>query len=133
MKKFRKNKKRICAGILAFVLSASVLLNDIPSFFISSEAATYGDTMQAYIKNSGFRQYCIDGMSPNNALGVADRYVYVSPYASLSEAERLGQIFFALLSLEVSQGASQDINKALNQLNGCSIYWIDANDVLYQG
>ena len=72
--------------------------------------------MQAYIKDSGFRQYCIDGMSPNNALGVADRYVYVSPYASLSEAEA-GQIFFALLSLEVSQGGSQDINKALNQLN----------------
>lgn len=47
---------------------------------------------------------------------VADRYVYVSPYASLSEAEA-GQIFFALLSLEVSQGGSQDINKALNQLN----------------
>ena len=84
MKKFRKNKKRICAGILAFVLSASPILNDIPSFFLSSEAATYGDTMQAYIKDSGFRQYCIDGMSPNNALGVADRYVYVSPYASLS-------------------------------------------------
>lgn len=116
MKKFRKNKKRICAGILAFVLSASPILNDIPSFFLSSEAATYGDTMQAYIKDSGFRQYCIDGMSPNNALGVADRYVYVSPYASLSEAEA-GQIFFALLSLEVSQGGSQDINKALNQLN----------------
>ena len=116
MKKFRKNKKRICAGILAFVLSASPILNDIPSFFLSSEAATYGDTMQAYIKDSGFRQYCIDGMSPNNALGVADRYVYVSPYASLSEAEA-GQIFFALLSLEVSQGGSQDINKVLNQLN----------------
>lgn len=33
MKKFRKNKKRICAGILAFVLSASPILNDIPSFF----------------------------------------------------------------------------------------------------
>ena len=73
MKKFRKNKKRICAGILAFVLSASPILNDIPSFFLSSEAATYGDTMQAYIKDSGFRQYCIDGMSPNNALGVADQ------------------------------------------------------------
>ena len=42
--------------------------------------------------------------------------MYVSPYASLSEAEA-GQIFFALLSLEVSQGGSQDINKALNQLN----------------
>ena len=56
MKKFRKNKKRICAGILAFVLSASPILNDIPSFFLSSEAATYGDTMQANINDSGFRQ-----------------------------------------------------------------------------
>ena len=94
MKKFYgRIKNRICAGILAFVLSASPILNDIPSFFLSSEAATYGDTMQAYIKDSGFRQYCIDGMSPNNALGVADRYVYVSPYASLSEAEA-GQIIF---------------------------------------
>lgn len=54
--------------------------------------------MQAYIKDSGFRQYCIDGMLPNNALGVADRYVHVSPYISLSETEA-GQIFFALLSL----------------------------------
>ena len=113
MKKLRRNKNRICAGMLAFILSTSPVLNNIPAFFISSEAATYGDTMQAYIKDSGFRQYCIDGMSPNNALGVADRYVYVSPHASLSEAEA-GQIFFALLSLEVSQGGSQDLNKALN-------------------
>lgn len=54
--------------------------------------------MQAYIKDSGFRKYCIDGMLPNNALGVADRYVHASPYISLSETEA-GQIFFALLSL----------------------------------
>ena len=120
MKKLRRNKKRICAGMLAFILSTSPVLNNIPAFFISSEAATYGDTMQAYIKSSGFRQYCIDGMSPNNALGVADRYVYVSPYVSLSEAET-GQIFFALLSLEVSQGASQDLNKALNQLQKAAV------------
>ena len=120
MKKLRRNKNRICAGMLAFILSTSPVLNNIPAFFISSEAATYGDTMQAYIKDSGFRQYCIDGMSPNNALGVADRYVYVSPHASLSEAEA-GQIFFALLSLEVSQGGSQDLNKALNQLQKAAV------------
>ena len=54
MKKFRKNKKRICAGILAFVLSASPILNDIPSFFLSSEAATYGDTMQLILRTLDF-------------------------------------------------------------------------------
>ena len=119
MKRFRTNRKRICAGMLAFVLGVSPVLSNIPAFFLYSEAAAYGDTMQAYIRDSGYHHYCIDGMSPNNALAVADKYVYVSPFSSLSESE-VGEVFFATLSLQASQGGSQDINKVLNQLQGAA-------------